>query len=396
MADYTITPKAPLMFRDGRPFGAADQANTLPFPLPSTTAGAMRAAWAEQQEFDYRNAIRLLEKQISGPLLVEITAKQKTKSSTEKLAAVLFPRPADSLCLNHADGKRIYRLTPKPVSDDVEGIDLPSGPLLPVFLDSENKEKPAEQAPRFWYFQSMIEWLTDDSYRELFADTQGVGLLPVETRTHVAIDPSTLSNRTGQLYQTSGLDFSEQKISRYNEKFSGWKEHNFALLVRFHENHLSHTYRTIGGEARLGYIEDAGNLWPELPANLEKAISESNHFRIVLVTPAIFDHGYLPGWLNDRLEGSPPGLEKVRLRLRAVAINRWQPVSGWQMRAIGSTPPGARPVRRMAPAGTMYWFEKIEGDSSEISRLWLGSISDQQSQDGFGLVLPGVWSPTTA
>jgi CRISPR-associated protein Cmr3 len=108
----------------------------------------------------------------------------------------------------------------------------------------------------------------------------------------------------------------------------------------------------------------------------------------VLATPAIFKNGWLPGWLGDDLTGSPPGLPAVRIKLTAAAVDRWQPYSGWAM----ARKHGQRAIRRLVPAGAVYWFELIAGWGEDIADLWLQPISDDPADrnDGFGMVLPGV------
>jgi len=72
------------------------------------------------------------------------------------------------------------------------------------------------------------------------------------------------------------------------------------------------------------------------PGELAATLRKANRIIMVLAIPAIFDRncdsdlreGCLPNWLDENLEGSPPGCE-IRLRLRSVKTSRWQAVSGW-------------------------------------------------------------------
>jgi CRISPR-associated protein Cmr3 len=47
----------------------------------------------------------------------------------------------------------------------------------------------------------------------------------------------------------------------------------------------------------------------------------------------------------------------------------------------------------MVPAGSVYFFEVIEGNAQELSKLWLKSVCDneQDKKDGFGLALFGIY-----
>jgi CRISPR-associated protein Cmr3 len=50
-------------------------------------------------------------------------------------------------------------------------------------------------------------------------------------------------------------------------------------------------------------------------------------------------------------------------------------------------------VKRISPAGGVYFFEIAEGSASGLADRWLESVSDdeQDRRDGFGLAAWGVW-----
>ena len=391
MPEYLITPKAPLVFRDGKPFGTTENmADTLNFPLPSTISGALRTAWAESQSdgFDYsKDAKKLTGKRVLGPLLV--------KSNNQGQHTPLFPAPADSLCLNSVKtgSSQICRLHPDTLASDDEGTDLPHNDLIPVFLDTGNKSKPANNPPAFWTLGAMTEWLAEDKARELDASQQGVRSLPVEVRTHVTIKPETQTAKDGHLFQTAGIDFSHQRNSTDTPGETpqfGWQDGYYSLVSWFQEE-LPNTCRTIGGEARLGQIQACPGLWPECPPELADALIHTNSFRLILATPAIFNKGYLPGFLDDNLRGE---LGNLPVQLKAVATPRWQAGTSWDMADSKSKHGKAmRTTQRLVPAGAVYWFDILENKTgAELQEHWLTSISDERNNDGFGLILPGVWT----
>ncbi len=390
MINYHIIPKAPLIFRDGKPFGTEDNiADTLPFPLPSTLAGALRTAWADSKKLDFENKediAKIKKKAVCGPIL---TCTQN--SCTE----LLFPAPADSICLNNGKTEsKIHRLKPIEIAgDEEEGTDLLNG-LLPVFLNSIIKGKPAKDMPKFWKYNNMLNWLLNDNSTDLVARNQGIQNLPIETRTHVSIDPKTHTARPGYLFQTAGLDFScRRKTSSTdsNNKNWGWEETVYGIACSFQED-IADTFRTIGGESRLGYIKKEESLIPECPDELIKALANATYFRLILITPAIFKKGYIPDWLDEKsLQGN---FRNMKLTLKAVSVPRWQAGTSWDMACEASKGgKGMRGLKRLAPAGTVYWFEKEPG-SFNAEGFWLTSISDEHSheQDGYGLTLPAVWT----
>jgi CRISPR-associated protein Cmr3 len=398
MHDYLITPKAPLLFRDGKPFGADDNsADTLLFPQPSTIAGVMRTAWAEanHKKYDEADDIESIKKKrMLGPLLASI-------SSSDQVPDVLFPTPADSLCLNKNGESIIYRLVPNILGDN-EGTDLPAKltPVFPLEDDADKlKGKPAKDSPKFWSSQSMQAWLLDDSSDQLPANEQGVQNLPIETRTHVSIEPKTQTAREGHLFQTAGLDFSEQRsvsavTANDNVKSWGWEEHEFALACQFQET-FDASYRTIGGESRLGRIQQKTKLFPTCPPELGQTINQTKAFRLILATPAIFTKGYIPEFIDENtLQGQCNGMT---LKLHAVAIPRWQAGTSWNMAAKeekhnSKKGTGMCSLKRLAPAGSVYWFELLEPDYMQVDSFWLSSISDERANDGYGLTTIGVWN----
>lgn len=384
---YVLEPRMPLMFRDGRPFGAADRAETLAFPLPSTVAGALRTAHGERLRMDYsKDAQKLLEKEVRGPILAR-------RDLTADRWETFFPKPANALYLVDENGnKRLHRLVPQAKDQaGAEGCDLPDDHLWPVLLRGSEKGKPGG-GPAFWSFERTCQWLKGGDLQGISVDALGADALPVDQRTHVAIDEESRTNRAGQLYQTSGLDFGPRRIQLVRGKHVGWEQQEYGLVANA-DLDCPDVYRTVGGEARLARIRRGDGVWPECP---EDILSGDKWLVLVLATPAIFAEGWRPGWLDSStLEGTPPGVTGLRLRLKAAAVDRWRPVSGWDLAARGGKG-AARAVRRMVPAGAVYWFEIVESSSPppEIAKaLWLKPVSDheQDRRDGFGLVLVGSW-----
>ncbi len=414
MTHFFIDPKAPLLFRDGRPFGSSERAETLPFPLPSTLAGALRTAYGEQRNHHFAETYSaLLQRTVAGPLLA-------ARSLYGDEVTIYFPKPADAVYFRQQETTEAIRLRPVVLSPDQGGTDLPHA-LLPVCLSQDTKSKP-DKGAAYWTLAHLTDWLVDDGPDVIPANKLGVSALPQDHRTHVAVDSETFTSEEGRLFQTAGLDFGPRRRVPDSHKSSpatrsyGWEQQTFGLLVNCPDDGADGPFlseaprmRTVGGERRPAWIEPANGLWPEIPATLDKALknlSDTGGIRLMLATPALFEHGWLPGWLDESLQGSPPGHPNITLELRAAVLDRWQAFSGWDlqvsrrhkdeaahtMRHKGGA---AREIRRLVPAGSIYWFRLVHGDSASLSQLWLSSISDreQDRRDGFGLAVPGLWTP---
>ena len=362
-----ITGRDPLLFGDGRPFtsdGSAMHARTLPFPLPSTVAGMVRTFTGDQLGWEWKNggASRAREMTVAGPLLV-------------KDGKVMFSAPADAL--PGTDGW-MDAMLPQEGRDGCSS-NLPAG-LRPVVARAFDEGKRPAVTP-WWPENAMLAWLAGEKV-QLKSGVEDQ--LQREERVHVAMDAETGRGKDGALFATTGLSFGRDA----------------SLLARVLMDDEPPHYRGLspfGGERRLAVLEDgqdAGDIrWPDggaLARKLKDGGQGSRGVRMVLATPAVFTGGWKPGWLDERLEGTPPGLDGARFRLVGAALPRRQAVSGWDYEKNK-----ARAVRWMAPAGSVYFFEAEEGElPALLENAWLTPVSDgeQDRRDGFGLALWGVWN----
>jgi len=396
----TVTPRDPLVARDGRPFGAGQgtRMRSLSWPYPSVLAGSLRTLVGKRDggHFDETLVEELKQLAVAGPLpLMNDT--------------LYFPPPLDIIVRERGGARDSYSLRPLrlPIGD---GCNLPAGlqPVLPPERLSSDF-KPAATPP-FWSCALMSHWLVDAT-GDAFAFPQPqknacensstgasvwgpdlLGALPQDERVHVQMEEDSGAGREGGLFVTVGLDFWQKRTGNplqmaarleLPERLSRWVE----TLDHLHP---------FGGERRLAHwkassTEDASQLW-RCPQPIRSALPGCSKVRMLLTTPALFAGGWKPGWLDggsQKLEGVPPG-SSVRLRLVGAAIQRWKPLSGWSLEA-GRTGPKA--VRRLTPAGSVYFFEVCEGMPESLSELWLRPVSDleQDRRDGFGLALWGPW-----
>lgn len=380
----TLIPRDPLIARDGRPFGVGqgNRMRSLNWPYPSVLAGALRTMLGRMNggSFSPEEIKTLKQLNVAGPLL-------------QVNQELYFPAPAD-LMVWEDEGeqqRRLIPLRPMFLAPEEGGCDLPEG-LVPVKVTQD--VKPADM-PAFWSAARMRDWLQDASGLDFMAPPAsenakiGSGYLSQpekEKRTHVKIDPQAGGAEEGLLFMTVGLDLSVKQSAQpltLAARVDGAEAfaEQLAALDTFHP---------FGGERRLVHWSSGDSTVWNPPQTLQEALQQAPRVRLVLATPAVFTHGWKPGWLDDRLEGSPPGT-KVRLKLVSACVRRWQPISGWSLEA-GSV--GPKPIRRLVPAGSVYFFDILEGDAATlVEHLWLQPLSDDQQdrRDGFGLALWGKW-----
>lgn len=383
MKMWTIVPRDPLIFRDGKPFkaDAGARAKSLPFPFPSTLVGAARTLAGRDAEtgvFDKNQIEPLLEMEIRGPLLVEF-GKEKP--------SFLFPAPADALILKKKDQEdvktkdekaRLIQLAPAKLKNG-EATDLED--LLVIAPTEEAQAKPNRKAPHFWKKDDFVRWLENPQNEDVILSKLGHNGPIAESRMHVQINAATGTALDGALFQTSGLEFTQlqkEKDEIYPE-LSRAKTLGLAIQT---DADLREELGFLGGERRVAQWQEASSelKLPECPHEVKKAIIEHKSCRLVLLTPAYFEDGHLSKWLQEQYD----------IEVVAAAVLRYQVVSGWNYKENEN-----KPTRRLAPAGSVY-FLKIGKDVEKfIEDIWMKkNISDgeQNRLDGFGLAALGTWS----
>jgi CRISPR-associated protein Cmr3 len=385
-----IEPRDPLIFRDARPAEASLPIRSLDWPLPSSVIGAIRTRLGRLTGYDAEAIERLKIIEHVGPLLAI------RKNDGWELA---FPAPADAVLFPGISGAEVVSLRPRAIDATAnEGCDIPHG-LSPLFGSRDLKPLPG---PRFWTSCATLEWLADrtpDAKRlgprfSAAAEILDWLVNPVpeakprgrvnflrQRRIHLEIEPKTFAAKEGRLFTTEGLEFAW--IDDDGETQSG----AICSQIRTTDNTWAplEALAPLGGERRLAYWSEPDIQWPEPPPELASA----DLIRLQLITPAAFENGWKPGWLNDANCGSPPEHPDLILELVSAAVPRPVPHSGWDLTKPARK--AQKPARFLAPAGSVYFFKASR--KIDARPLWLRSICDdpQDRRDGFGVVLCGGW-----
>jgi len=254
------------------------------------------------------------------------------------------------------------------------------GPVRP------NLRKPSLEAPPYWHWDAFEQWLLEPAEGEQSLATLGHHGPLREHRLHVSMNPETLTAKTGALFETSGLEFVSPGED-LETRLRNAQRLALAVIVDRKET-LRSGLASLGGERRMVIWRRGDRNPPDCPEKLLDIISNQEACRVVLLTPACLKEGYRPTWLLKPRNGVQPDL-------RAIAIQHPQVVSGWRL----EPPPGPKPTRRLAPAGTVL-FLSLKGDKAAIKQwvkdLWMKCISDDEEDqnDGFGMAVFGSWSGT--
>jgi CRISPR-associated protein Cmr3 len=384
MTVWLIEPHDPLIVRDGKPFGPnpGARATSLAFPFPSTTTGGVRtrAGLDDKGKFDTALISRVKEIAVRGPLLVEL------EEDGTAIKNWLFPAPADALLFAKENEQlaTITRLVPLQLSTDVK-TDFDSNNtegLWFVGLHTPDSSKPAKDAPRYWNQGDFMKWLHTPTNHEKQPELLGHNGPVTEERLHVSIDPNTGAAIDGALFQTGGLEFTHTD----KQRLQTIRRLALAVIVE-DEKQPKAGLASLGGERRIVHWQKSESDFLKCPQELEDQIVKDGACRLLLLTPAHFKNGYRPAWIELPRDGVTP-------KLKAIAIQRPQVVSGWDF-----VTKGPKPTRRLAPAGTVL-FLSFAKDTDEaalrewVKNTWMHCISDnkQDNDDGFGLAVLGTWS----
>jgi len=387
-----LTARDPIIARDGRPFGAGqgNRMHGLSWPLPSVLAGSFRTALVKADQtlsFDGDMPQRLKRIEVAGGF----------PSVGREL---YLPAPND--CLWDEKTNRVHRVQPIPLEPG-EGVDFPLGGLDPVRPAAEqaHDDFKAKSIPAWWPLGRYVEWLTEaeNMYLPEWFDKRFFSAAKSEIRDHVCLDADTGAAAARQIFATAGLNLTH--LPRYGVPESMPFHERFAPItlsvrVTIAEQAFEHVaslnaWHPLGGGRRLVYWQRSrtADSW-NCPESIHAALETATRIRMVLATPAVFDHGWWPGWLDaSTLTGRPVGGGPT-LKLVGVSHSRWKAASGWSL----APPRGPKAIRRMVPAGSVYFFQKIEGDGRALAtNAWLNPLSDapQDRNDGFGLAVWGSW-----
>ena len=374
MNHLTITPRDPLVARDGRPFGpgAGNRMRSTGWLMPSVAAGSFRTALAKAAGvgFERKTQDELLRIEFAGVLPL---------AGTE----LLLPAPYDCVIEKKKDGSLVARAARPRKMLTGEGCDWPEGELWPVTLGNDVRDFKPDTGPAFWPMSRYVNWLLDEgvTFGKDFATEAKADL-----RDHVEIDPLTGSAMDARLFTTGGI--AARALPRFQcEKVTKFEERMIETTLSARVGQLPswseglEMWHPLGGERRLAHWkldETDADAW-KYPKEIRDKLATTTHVTMTLVTPAIFEGGWRP----------PRKLGEVELKLVGVCIPRWRAVSGWSY-----IERGPKAIRRMVPAGGTYFFTVgKQGDAAPLEKMWLESVSDdeQDRRDGFGLAVWGTW-----
>lgn len=357
-----IEPLDLLLFRDGKPFSAGDDhlARSIFPPLPSTLTGFIRTKLFLDCDKDWEK-VKGKFGDIGGPR--GYGDFRLCGFSIRKNGVDYVPVPGDILKVKDTD----EHISVKPCCSDLH-FKIHSN------FPAENYQhlwaavpESLEETKGFISIDSLFDCLCGEIPKKVLSETE---FIERELRTSIEMNKDSHSAKEGQLFS---VEFLRPKDGvAFHVRFDG---------VRWPgESGLD----TLGGERRPVKWEISNNWQPPSTDAIQHLIKKNGRFKLVLLTPAVFDNGWQPGQRFKTI------MKKMGIKARLVgaAVKRPIQIGGFDLK--NERP---KPMLPGAPAGSVYFYETQSGDASTLAHdLMFRCISDVDWEAGFGLAAVGSWS----
>ena len=423
MTTLDFIPADTLFFRDARPLQAGSgYGRGAAWPLPGVLHSALRTALLRMAGSlpDGKSADGFVRprQRDNGRAAIKIGAAEfqwlnlQGPFPVDGNGCAFFPMPRDLAPGPNGTAARL-----RPDSNASAENNLPA--MLPYRLASY--ERPSKTGLGDWVDTDFLShYLADDI--EL-PSPKKITLWDAEPRIGVAIDPDSQAAAEGRLYAAEHLRLRRDIRLRFAVAAPPDHKPQMPGECNLTAPDLDGTTLQLGGEQRFGQIARSDS-----PLVLPSASVRGRRVKWLLLTPAVFAHGWRPGWIGDhgevKLRVVPPRDEKrrqrrrdrrqegwrydeaqddavpIRARLVAACIGKPQVIGGWEL--LGETsdaadgPGRAKGTFLAVPAGSVFYFEAT-GDNRVDEAARLATVlqarcrSDFYGEKGFGLGVCGTW-----
>lgn len=391
MQTFDFIPADTLFCRDQRPLAAGSRfGHGANWPLPTVLHSAIRTALLrangglperKRQAGHERRGVK------RGEMITEKYQWLNLRGPfpVDKTGTLYFPIPRD--LVPTGDGTVDYlRIIP-----NRGGNNLPA-PLthLAASFAAPSKAKLPEWISAAEYADYLAGKLTALPEREPLWDT--------EYRIGVAIDADTHTAKEGQLYAAEHLRLRDDVKLRFAVSEDPHRKEQADLAEKILQ---------LGGEQRFGKITEAQGVW-----TLPSVTVTGKLVKWVLLTPAIFIHGWRPGWIGDdrkvllrvvdknkradrrrpryddphwKYDPHQDDAEPIAAELVAAVVGKPQVIGGWD--------DAPKPTHLAVPSGSVYYFQAANETEANklVTALQDRCKSDFFGEKGLGLGVCGKW-----
>lgn len=349
-------------FRNAAPFdaGVNTYGKSIFPPFPSVYAGALRNCAVP----------------IPNPNSPKNTFARRLKIGWNGIIIdkhMLFPLPLDLYITKSGDEKFIAH---EMVISSAAGSSFP----LPYFLKSPTElKKPPHISGGAYVDENVIKAYLNAQSSDYSVYSLG-DYFSEETHIGIRIDPLSGTVADGQFYQQT-LITPKNNIRQCSLAIE-------TSGIEIPEKSIVH----IGGDGKLGVISRIGeNLSLPDPPSIEN----DSCFKLYLATPAIFEKGWLPGWINrENMTGIfTHKKHSVRVKLLSAVVGKPVAIGGFGVDKDKDKNKNKdkdkdkicpREMRYAVPAGSVYYFKLLSGSMTDVIRLFHKKcISDYRETLGF-------------
>ncbi|HOD79558.1 MAG: type III-B CRISPR module-associated protein Cmr3 [Pseudomonadota bacterium] len=368
-----VEPNDVLMFRDGKPFSGGDDhfaRGTCP-PPPTTMYGAFRShilslKWSEFDSFSESDEDKIpehIKREIGTPLKQGALRLGQFLLARQEGCFVhpIYPLPRDVLQKKGESEKTVFVLKPIDLKEKNVKTDLPTG-LCHMWYPSEF----ALERGSGYLSQPQMERYLSGKTPEGFIEQKDI--FDFEDRTGIRKNRFSRSVETGGLYSVGYFRFR--------------KDAGFVLEIDGTDDLPEHGIIRLGGDHRSARFSRVS--WTDMAKEQVKKLVVSNRFfKIILISPAIFTNGWLPGGIDIKtMEGQ---INDIDVRMVGACIGKPIGIGGFDI--VKKTP---KIMKRAVPSGSVYLFEMKGNDIEKLfNNIWLKPLSDERKNEGFGISLIG-------
>ena len=387
---YFIRPIDTLFFRDGKPFefGIENYSFSIFPPSPRTFYGALRTyiILSHSSLNSYKKDEKLLKivgdennfgnLRIYGPIIAK-----KIGSYIE----MYFPIPKDVMLKETFIEKRAIYLKPQEIEEANFNLDKKINLVIP------EQEEDLEEVEGYFSNSDMEDYLSEKSelgekLEKIAKDSSNI--YKHEHRVGIKINKERGTVEPHYLYSSPHLRLGIFNTARY---------YGFIVGIDGDEGLVNNRgiFR-LGGDTRVVELEELEEgmiekIFSQFRLQIIEKIKNSKRFKMILLTPAIFQNGWYPDFLNisnDELKGKWEGIE---IKLVGCILGKPKYLGGFDL--VKQTP---KSIKKVIPPGSVYFFEIINDTNIDWDNIFNNyfprSIDNSDlSKEGFQLILLGGW-----
>ncbi len=399
MKQLFIRPLDTQFYRSGLPFDAGHDSEVTSIfpPFPRTLYGAIRtqglAATGVLNDInrwpsEYGTPTEHGSLSVKGPIIARLRGDSFMNS-------LFLPFPSD-LVMQKAD-ELLRFITPVDPASNTQGWSGASNPVPLTLLGQTGLDEVEGLADEFFLpFGFLVRYLTGalrNIRKRNLADGLKKSLVVNEERIGISRDRVSKTATTGMLYKVSHSRFVDKK-----EKTGFW------MAVEKHADDFpSQGILQLGGESRAAAFqtlpEDTNKWWEIARQQVIDQIAATGRFKAYLVTPALFQKGWLPDVCDNigMLPLSANG-RNVPFQLTGFCCGRPPMVGGWDIQKKAP-----KPIKKAIPQGSVFFFKETGWENLDAvdRRAMVETLFNKYNfeswctgdseKEGFGISLIGGW-----